>query len=153
MSILSMVWGTRLDNGVIIMPHTQILSDLGAALDWFTGLYTNHKWKSFKMVMGPFWYQLVCLHPDTVKVVLKSGILIHPFPHSHILKSGTQFTHSPIPILSTIICLFFTRPEVRFHLQHIPTLDRYVNMQPRTQTHAISLHVMYACVRSGNQAL
>ena len=133
-------WGDKL-------PHTQMLSDMGAVLDWFTEFYTRDKLKSVKAVMGPFLYQLVCLHPDTVKVVLKSGILIHPFPHSHILKSGTQFTRSPIPMLCTIICLFFTRPEVRSHLQHITTLDRYVNMQPRTLTHAISLHVM-----SGNYA-
>jgi hypothetical protein len=49
----------------------KILSDMGAALDWFTGLYTRFGWKSAKLVMGPLWYMLVCLHPDTCKVVLK----------------------------------------------------------------------------------
>lgn len=43
-------------------------------MDWFSELYIKFGWKTTKLVMAPFWYQLVCLHPDTVKVVLKGGV-------------------------------------------------------------------------------
>lgn len=65
-----------------------MLSDMGAALDWFHGLYLKNGWKSIKMVMGPMWYILVCLHPDTAKVILKGGR--YSFPHS----PTHPFTHS-----------------------------------------------------------
>ena len=67
----------------------QVLSDMGAALDWFAGLYLRFGWKSAKLVMGPMWYMLVCLHPDTCKVVLRGGSF--PFCHSLILVSKNAF--------------------------------------------------------------
>ena len=53
----------------------QLLNDMGpgGTLDWLSGLQTKHGWKTVKVVFGPMWYQLVCLHPDTAKVVLRSG--------------------------------------------------------------------------------
>lgn len=60
-------------------------------MDRFHGLHLEHGWKSTKMVMAPLWYMLVCLHPDTVKVVLKGGLYsfthspIHPFQHVYVL--------------------------------------------------------------------
>ena len=59
-----------------------MLSDMGAALDWFSGLQTKHGWKTTKLVMGPMWYQLVCLHPDAAKVALRSGACLTPCDNS-----------------------------------------------------------------------
>ena len=77
--------GERRPRIVFLHTHThtrtllQLLSDMGAALDWFTGLYLKYGWKSTKLVMGPMWYMLICLHPDTVKIVLRGGgLLLHP---------------------------------------------------------------------------
>ena len=50
-----------------------MVKDMSATLDWFLDLTRTHGWKSFKFSFGPFMNQLVCTHPDTVKIVLKSG--------------------------------------------------------------------------------
>ena len=53
--------------------HTQLVNDMGASLDWFASLHSKQGWKMTQVVMGPMFNQLVCLHPDTVKTILKSG--------------------------------------------------------------------------------
>ena len=64
--------------------HTQqMLKDVGAELDRMSGLCVSNGWKATKVVFGPFWYMLGCVHPDTVKVVLKGGVCL--FTHSPIL--------------------------------------------------------------------
>ena len=77
-----------------------MLSDMGAAMDWFHGLYLKNGWKSTKLVMAPMWYMLVCLHPDTAKVVLKGGLY--------------TFAHSPIPSYLCVVCF---RSQVRLGVQ------------------------------------
>ena len=59
-----------------------MLKDVGAELDRMTDLYINNGWKSSKVVFGPFWYMLGCVHPDTVKVILKGGVCL--FSHAPV---------------------------------------------------------------------
>ena len=98
-----------------ILTHSQMLRDRSTMVDWFTGLYAKHKWKSFKVVLGPFWYNLMCVHPDTVKVVLKSGI--HPFLyrvvyHVHVcdmilfFRQTQNLVHTTFSNLGWVCCKY-----------------------------------------------
>ena len=62
-----------LSENVCSCSRAQMLGDMGAALDWLSGLQTRHGWRTTKLVFGPMWYQLVCLHPEAAKVALRSG--------------------------------------------------------------------------------
>ena len=47
---------------------------MGAALDWMTSLSRDPKnWKTARISYGPAFNQLVCLHPDSGRLVLRSG--------------------------------------------------------------------------------
>ena len=50
-----------------------MIKDMGAMLDWLLDQTRTNGWKSFKLSFGPAINELVCTHPDTVKIVLKSG--------------------------------------------------------------------------------
>ena len=62
--------------------HTQqMLKDMGAELDRMTDICVNNGWKATKSVLGPLYYMLSCVHPDTAKVVLKGGTCVgSPIP-------------------------------------------------------------------------
>ena len=51
----------------------KMVRDMGAALDWIKGLASTHGWKAFKVSYGPTLNMLVCAHPDTASVILRSG--------------------------------------------------------------------------------
>ena len=53
----------------------RLLSDMGKALDWLTGLAAERRWQVTRVNAGPGINFIVCLHPDTLRVITKSGTL------------------------------------------------------------------------------
>ena len=54
--------------------HThRSLQDMGKMLDLYCELVLKENWKVAKIKYGPGLYQLLCLHPDTARIILKSG--------------------------------------------------------------------------------
>ena len=51
----------------------KMVRNMGAALDWMNSLANTHGWKAFKVSYGPTLNMLVCAHPDTASVILRSG--------------------------------------------------------------------------------
>ena len=46
---------------------------MGKTLDWIYDLAVTNNWKSFKVNMAPGTPQLIGTHPDTAKIMLRSG--------------------------------------------------------------------------------
>ena len=52
---------------------SRIVADIGASLDWVYDLTMKNKWDVLKLNIGPGMYQFVGMHPDVMKVMLRSG--------------------------------------------------------------------------------
>ena len=55
-----------------------MLADMGAALDRFKDLTVEKKWKVMKVNTGPGKNFFVGLHPDALRIILRSGTLEIP---------------------------------------------------------------------------
>ena len=51
-----------------------MLKDMGKALDWINKVNRTKKSQVLKIKFGPTLYTLICVHPDTLRTVLKNGI-------------------------------------------------------------------------------
>ena len=57
------------------MPHPyRMLKDTGKALDWINEVNRTKKSQVLKLRFGPTLYNLNCVHPDTLRTVLKNGM-------------------------------------------------------------------------------
>lgn len=60
----------------VLIPTHRMVADMGKVLDWFTEMAAEKKWKVMRVNLGPCKNLLVGLHPDALKVLLKSGLLM-----------------------------------------------------------------------------
>ena len=50
-----------------------MLTDMGAALDWFTRMASEEKWRVMRVNAGPGKDFFLGLHPDVLRVMMRSG--------------------------------------------------------------------------------
>lgn len=50
-----------------------MVKDMAAGIVKFTDLALTNRWKTIKICYGPMMNQLVCVHPETIRLIYRSG--------------------------------------------------------------------------------
>ena len=53
--------------------YGRILQDTAKSMVKFSDYALKNRFETLKICLGPMMYQLVCFHPDSIRIVYKSG--------------------------------------------------------------------------------
>ena len=52
---------------------SSMLQDMATGIVKFTDFAIKNRWKTIKVCYGPMLNQLVCVHPDMIRLIYRSG--------------------------------------------------------------------------------